>query len=97
MAKHLTAVNNHVVMKLVPDEQMTKGGIVLPEGSVNAPQAAGFIISVGPDVKDPNIKEGATVYCHRNAGMDMMVDQETMKVVKDEEVYCTVSQDVEGE
>ena len=63
----------------------TKGGLVLP-ANVKMPQAYGKVISCGESVTS-KIKEGAILVFFPQAGMDMVMDDKILKVMKDEEVY----------
>lgn len=89
MVKHISGVKDKIVAKIIPEDNITDGGIVLPQGSKQLPQLTCLVTSVGKDVSE-EIKVGATIYCHRNGGMDILVDGEIYKVLKDDEVYATV-------
>lgn len=93
MTKHIQAVKDKIVVQMVVEEKMTEGGIVIPETAEKDPQLTCFVISVGDEVTK-EITQGSTVYCHRKAGMDMMIKGKIYKVLTDGEVYATVSQDV---
>jgi len=90
MAKKLTAVMDKVVAKIIDDERMSDGGIVIPESAVNLPQLTCQVESIGDDVDC--VEVGDIIYCHRNAGMDILVNTVPMKVLKDEEIYAIVSE-----
>lgn len=96
MAKHVQGVKDKIVARVVEENRTTDGGIVIPDTVTQLPHLSCFVVSVGRDVTE-EIKEGNTIYCHRNGGMDILVDGEIIKVLKDDEVYATVSQDVGGQ
>ena len=91
MAKLLKAVNNHLVVIPLPKEAKTKGGLFVPETAVNEPQITAKVLSVGKDATD-EIKEGDIIYIHQRAGMDIMSEGVIYKIVKSDEVYCTVQE-----
>jgi len=93
MAKKVTAVMDKVVGLIVEDDRMSDGGIVIPDVAVNLPQLTCKIMSIGDDVDCVNV--GDIIYCHRNAGMDILIDTKPMKVLKDEEIYAIVSEEKE--
>ncbi len=91
MAKHINAVTDKIVVRIVEQENITKGGIVIPDTAVKEPQLTCVVVSRGRDVTG-EITVGDTVLCHRSAGMDIMVDGEIYKVLADGEVFATVSE-----
>ncbi len=94
MAIHIQGVRNKLVVKIVEQEKMTKGGILIPGTVVKDPQLTCWVVSMGEEVTK-EIFIGGTIFCHPHAGMDIMVDGEIYKVLKDDEVYATVNQNVE--
>jgi len=97
MAIHLQGVKDKIMVKEIQEDQVTEGGIIMPETATQrTPQLTCVVISVGKEVSD-EIQKGMTILCHPNAGMAILVDKEIYKVLRAEEIYCTVSQDVEGE
>lgn len=94
MAKVLKAVNNHLVVVPFKKEDKTAGGIIVPDTAKNEPQITCKVISTGEDVTD-EIKVDDIIFCHERAGMDIMTGGVIYKVIKSDEVYCTVKE--EGE
>ncbi len=82
------AVYDKIIVKDLPQDDITKGGIVMPETAVKSPQSNCEVLSIGDEVCFEDLKVGDTILCHPNAGMAIMVDGEIMKVVKFEEVYA---------
>lgn len=95
MAKHVQGVKDKIVAEIVQEDRVTDGGIVVPDTVNQLPHLTCLVVSVGNDVTT-EVKKGVTIYCHRNAGMDILVNGKVMKILKDDEVYATVRQDVEG-
>jgi len=81
----IEAVKDKVVVKLIREDKVTKGGIILPDNVSNAPQAYGEVISVGDDVS--KIKVGDILLFAKFGGQDMMLDGIIYKVLIDNEIY----------
>ena len=64
--------------------EKTKSGLIIPE-AVQEPQAFCKVTSVGEDVG--NIKEGDIIVCHIRGGMDVVIDKQIIKVLKNDEIY----------
>jgi co-chaperonin GroES (HSP10) len=64
----------------------TAGGIVIPS-NIPDPQAYGKVISIGEDADNKSIVEGDIVVCHKNAGMDMVMEKNLMRTLKYDEIY----------
>jgi co-chaperonin GroES (HSP10) len=68
-------------------EEITDGGIVIPETVVNKPQGYGKVISTGSLVNIP-VVVGDTIIFHSRGGMDIMLQgNKIFKVLKQQEVY----------
>ncbi len=91
MAKVIEAVLDKVVAKIINDDRQTEGGIVIPDSVVNLPQLTCDVVSVGNEVECVKVHD--TIYCHRNAGMDILVDGVPMKVLADKEIYAKITGD----
>ena len=81
----IQAIKDKIIVKVLREEKMSDGGIVIPESAIKDPQLTCEVISVGDEVKELN--PGNTIYCHRNAGMDMLIDGEILRVLAINEVY----------
>ena len=64
--------------------EKTKSGLIIPD-AVQEPQAFCRVISVGEDVK--NVEVGQIIVCHMRGGMDAVLDQNIVKVLKNDEIY----------
>lgn len=82
------AVFDKIVVKDLPQDEITSGGIVMPETAVKAPQANCEVLSIGPEVELEYLTVGDTILCHPNAGMAIMIDSTIMRVLKFDEVYA---------
>ena len=79
----IDAIKDKVVVKLLTREK-TKSGLIIPD-AVTEPQAFCKIISVGDEVK--YVKKNDIVVCHMRAGMDVLIDKDLIKVLKEDEIY----------
>jgi co-chaperonin GroES (HSP10) len=79
----IQAINDKVVAVMLKREK-TKSGLIIPD-AVQEPQAFCRVLSVGEDVK--NIKVGQIIVCHLRGGMDAILDQNIIKVLKNDEIY----------
>jgi len=95
MTKRLQAVLDKVVAKILDDDRKTEGGIVIPDSVVQLPQLTCEVVSVGEDVDC--VEEGDIIYCHRNAGMDILVNRVQMKILKDQEIYAIITDGIVGD
>ena len=86
--KKLVAMNDHVIVEILQEiEEITDGGIVIPETVAKRPQGYGKVISVGSQVNIA-LNVGDTVIFHKNGGMDIMLQgNKVFKVLKQPEIY----------
>lgn len=86
--KTLVAFNDHIIVEVLQEiEEISEGGIVIPETVTHKPQGYGKVISLGSQVNAP-VVIGDTIIFHRNAGMDILVGKTILKVLKQPEVYA---------
>ncbi len=79
----IKAIKDKVVARLMIREK-TVSGIIIPN-SVQEPQAFCKVISVGEDIT--SVKTGDIIVSHMRSGMDVLIDKELIKVLKEDEVY----------
>ena len=85
MPKMIQATKDKLIAKIVKQDDKTSGGIIIPDSAVNEPQLYAGVVSIGNDVKEIDV--GDTILCHRSGGMDIMMEGQIYKVLKDDEVY----------
>jgi len=90
----MQAVKDKVFVKLLKQEMLTKGGLVIPETVRKEPQKYGTVLSVGNDVKE--ILRNDVVMFHDRGGQIVMIDEEEYRILTDGEVYGVVSREVSG-
>ena len=96
MAK-LEPLGDRVVIKPTPKEEVSKGGIVLPDTAQEKPQE-GTIIAVGPGkVSDDgkrvamDVKEGDKVIYSKYAGTEFKLDDEDLVIMRESDIYAKKS------
>lgn len=88
----IKAVDDKIIVDVMKPSK-TKGGLVLPVSS-NQPQSYGKVNSVGETIT--TIKIGQILVFHPKAGLDMVISDRLLKVLKYGEVYG-ILQDPETE
>ena len=91
-------IDNRVLIKPIPEDDMTSGGIYLPNTRAHEPIEHGIVISVGPGkmLKDktrakPQLKEGDHVVMHyKHVGQEITVDREMFRIMRETDVLMVV-------
>ena len=96
MAK-IEPLGDRVVIKPIPAEEISKGGIVLPDTAREKPQE-GKIIAVGPGrvTEDGKrvameVKLGDTVMYSKYAGTEFKLDSEELVIMRESEILAKKS------
>ena len=98
MAKlNLRPLADRVVIEPLDEEEMTSGGIIVPETAKEKPQR-GKILAVGPGRKDDegklvlmDVKVGDTVLYAKYAGTEVKLDSDTsVLVLRESDVLAIV-------
>jgi len=93
MAK-IEPLGDRVVIKPTPQEEVSKGGIVLPDTAKEKPQE-GKIIAVGPGrlTEDGNriameVKKGDKVIYSKYAGTEFKLDNEELVIMREGDILA---------
>ncbi|MCJ7657574.1 MAG: co-chaperone GroES [Anaerolineales bacterium] len=96
MSMSLKPLGNRVVIEPIEQEDITSGGIVLPETAKEKPQK-GTILSVGPGERDEDgkyipmdVKEGDKVLFAKYAGTEIKVDGDKLLILKESDILAIV-------
>jgi chaperonin GroES len=96
MAK-IEPLGDRVVIKPTPQEEISKGGIVLPDTAKEKPQE-GKIIAVGPGrlTEDGNriameVKKGDKVLYSKYAGTEFKLDGEEVIIMREGDILAKMS------
>jgi len=90
----LRPIDDRVVIEPTEAEEVTKGGIVLPESAKEKP-VQGKIKAVGPgrlldngDRLPPSVKEGDIVIYGKYSGSDVKIEGKEFKVMRESEILA---------
>jgi chaperonin GroES len=97
MALNLKPLGNRVVIEPVEQEDVTVGGIVLPETAKEKPQK-GLILAVGLGDKDDNgkrialdINEGDTVLFPKYSGTEIKIDGKKLLIMRESDILAILT------
>jgi len=94
MAKQLEPLGDRIIVRPIEKEEVSKGGIILPDTAKEKPQE-GEIIAVGPGkVKDDgtriamDVKVGDKVIYAKYAGTEVEVDDEKLLIMHESDIMA---------
>jgi chaperonin GroES len=94
MTISLKPLGNRVVVEPIEEEEVTAGGIVLPETAKEKPQR-GKVLAVGPGDRDDNgkripldVKEGDTVLFAKYAGTEIKMDSKKLLIMRESDLLA---------
>ncbi len=94
MAVKLSPLGDRVVIKPISKEEVTKGGIVIPDTAKEKPQE-GEIIAVGPGrLSDEGkriameVKEGDKIIYAKYAGTEIKIDDEELIILRESDILA---------
>jgi chaperonin GroES len=96
MSMKLKPLGNRLVVEPLEAEEVTAGGIVLPETAKEKPQK-GVILSIGPGERDEkgkriemDVKAGDTVLYAKYAGTEIKVDGKKILILKETDILAII-------
>mgnify|MGYP000902522240 CR=1 FL=1 len=96
MAMNLKPLGGRVVVEPIEQEDITAGGIVLPDTAKEKPQR-GKVLSVGPgdrndkgDYVPMDVKTGDTVLFAKYAGTEIKVDGKKLLILRESDLLAIV-------
>jgi len=96
MAISLQPLGNRVVIEPIEEEEVTSGGIVLPETAKEKPQK-GTVLAVGPGDRDDSgkriemdVSEGDTVLFAKYAGTEFKMDGKKLLIMRESDLLAIV-------
>ena len=97
MALNLKPLGGRVVVEPLEEEEVTGGGILLPETAKEKPQR-GIVLSVGPGDRDDNgkhiemdVKEGETVLFAKYGGTEIKIDGKKYLILRESDLLAIVT------
>jgi chaperonin GroES len=96
MAFNLKPLGSRVVIEPIEQEDVTAGGIVLPETAKEKPQR-GKVLSTGPGDRDDSgkrivldVKAGDTVLFAKYSGTEIKVDGKKLLILRESDILAIV-------
>lgn len=95
MAINVKPLADRVLIKPMPKEEVTKGGIVLPDTAKEKPQE-GEVVAVGPGRVDDKgtrvaleVKKGDRVIYAKYAGTEIKIDGDEYIILRESDILAT--------
>jgi chaperonin GroES len=96
MAVNLKPLGGRVIVEPIEVEDVTAGGILLPETAKEKPQK-GTVLSVGPGERDDKgkyipmeVKVGDTILFNKYAGTEIKVDGKKIMILRENEILAII-------
>jgi chaperonin GroES len=96
MAISLKPLGNRVVVEPIEQEEVTAGGIVLPETAKEKPQK-GNVLSVGPGERDDkgkyipmDVEVGDVVLFAKYSGTEIKIDGKKVLILRDSDILAKI-------
>ena len=96
MSISLKPLGNRVVVEPIEQEEVTAGGIVLPETAKEKPQQ-GTVLAVGPGDRDDDgkripmdVKEGDTVLFAKYSGTELKMEGKKLLILRESDILAIV-------
>lgn len=97
MAINLKPLGSRVVIEPLEQEDVTAGGIVLPETAKEKPQK-GTVLSIGPGDRDDkgariplDVKAGDTVLFAKYAGTEIKIDGKKLLILRESDILAILA------
>lgn len=91
MEQSVVPLHDRVIVKPIPNENKTSGGIMIPDTSKEKPNK-GIVLSVG-EGKDGNkmtVKVDDKVLYAKNAGLSIEVNEEQCLIMKESDILAII-------
>ncbi len=97
MAQKLQPLADRVIVKPMEQEEVSKGGIILPDTAKEKPQK-GEVIAVGPGRLDdsgkrvaPEVKKGDKVIYQKYAGTELKQDKDEYLILRESDILAIIT------
>ena len=97
MADKLVPLGDRVVVKALEEEEITKGGILLPDTAKEKPQK-GEVMAVGPGKLDEDgkrlpmeVKKGDKVIYAKYAGTEVKIEDEEFLILRESDILAKIT------
>ena len=84
-------LNDRVIIEAIASENITSGGIIIPDNVKEKPQK-GTVIAVGEGTKDSPtvVKKGNIVLFSKYAGTEVDVDGKICLLMRESDIFCVI-------
>ena len=94
MAVKMRPLHDRVIIKRVPREETSRGGIIIPDNAKEKPQE-GRVVAVGPGRHDgkiasPTVAKGDRVLFAKHSGTNVEIDGEEHLIIREEDVLAVL-------
>ena len=96
MAINLKPLGSRLVVEPIEQEDVTNGGIYLPETAKEKPQK-GMVLSLGPGDRDEDgkripmdVKKGDTVLFNKYSGTEIKIDGKKLLIMKESDILAII-------
>jgi chaperonin GroES len=100
LVEMITPLHDRIVVERAIEEQMSKGGIVIPDTAKEKP-IRGFIVAVGPgkrlesgEIQPMSVKVGDEILFGKYAGTEVKLDNKEYIVMREDDVIAIMKQSV---
>ncbi len=89
---NLKPLGNRVIIKVMPQEEVTSSGIILPETANKESQKEGEVIALGKGdkLKELNLKEGNKVIFSEYGGSEIKVNGQEYKILNHDDLLAVI-------
>jgi len=92
----LKPLHDRVLLKRLEEEEVTKGGIIIPDSAKEKP-IKGTVVAVGPGktgddgkAQPMTVKEGDTVLYSKYAGTEIKIDNQEHLVLREDDILAII-------
>jgi len=87
----LKPLHDRVIIKRLPEEERTKGGIIIPDTAKEKPMK-GKVVAAGPgrDKRKMSVKSGDVVLFAKYAGTEFKIDDEEHIIMRQEDILAVI-------
>ncbi|HEY8967052.1 MAG TPA: co-chaperone GroES [Candidatus Methylacidiphilales bacterium] len=90
-------LNDRILVKLVEQEEVRKGGIIIPDSAKEKPQEA-KVIAVGPGKLDESgkrlpvdVKVGEKVLISKYGGTEVKIDGDAYQILREDDILAVLA------
>jgi chaperonin GroES len=99
MKPKLKPLHDYILVEPIKQEEVTKGGIVIPETAREERPIRGRVIAVGPgkrnekgELMPPSVKEGQVVIFKKYAPDEVKVDDKEYYFIRDDDILAVIEE-----